>query len=959
MIQRASVLLISLVLVVFITFLLTVYIRSMGKYHNAAISDVFNTYAEAAMRGGQMKIIQTLQNAALVDDPNHPDFYSCFQSSWRQNFRRDKTLEPSGQWPDANATPGSATWELPKRNVAYRSEEYRTYGPPDNAWEYKSSDRMSDGMLQILGLKSDTATTASKDLNAILGANAGARWFEVAWLDNKGQPVDEADARYVVRYAVEALDLSGYLGFNFYPELNTDFSSMSNADALALKRQYRALRERYGKLIAEGYAWEHHWLSGRVCYNILPRDNGNARSCEPFINAYRHYLEPYRIEDDPFKVELNWNQPMNAPQTHLPGMNITFPSGQRWMHGYPNNWPGDFHFYTDWRFSYAHHNQIYDLFQGHGHTWTSDGNAKVYKTQVVPGPYYSYQSYASSFLEINDNLFGMFYRPHAYNLFDSGLKVSKGDDCDSPFRVNILTAPRATLENMLKRPMCRLGYTRKQDPTGLDVFGGPGAQLFPFAVGDPLMPFSNDAAAADLYDDNLQFDTFYTFANTANAPLGTTLDTWFERTHSMWLWFYGLAYNEGRQIGPRNHPDESFLSGYNGATPLGRHIAERFQRRNTLDLNLSQTWEHDVMEALCGAILITQRVWNANANRSVSTWSATYTDNTLDLNLEDIKQEWDDYAWLRMGSGSASLADIANDSKHDLATIHDVERLFLRMLGEKINTNHGNARGQGRAYDRQDPSTWRALPKVLSGHYVSYQSGAGVQDDRIREDHVLPYPAANQSFNYHSWPAAQSPQHRLRDHQFTNGMERLLNDVRMSYFGSSAIDFNFDGFAESSVNGWNDGGDNIDTWMVGAAQRGGQKDPQNDRYGPGFRDASGIKTPLSESQATYAKLRDAHVDWMELDNGLDNSRDYGFTVAGRLYMGKSQAYRIFIRGQVWDLVRNKKTSEVNLDMVYAPNPSDDPTSYAIEDTDLSDSHIISQRPIRNYRLIYSEDAFTE
>ncbi len=945
-----SVLLVSISLVVFLSFLLTVYIRSMSKYRNAAISDVFNTHAEIAMRNGQIKVMHTLQRAALVDDPDDPDFYSTFQSSWRTEFRRDKTLEPGGEWPDANATMGSATWQLPEKNVPNRSEDYRTYGPVEGAYNW--SDRLSDGMLQILGLKTDTKTSKSIKMTDTLGSNAGARWHEIGWLDNEGQPSTEADGRYIVRYAVELLDLSGFMGFNFYPEESVDFSSMSNAEALALRRKFRALRERYGSALATVYAKEGMWRFNRYTYNILSRANQNMWSVDPYARNYRHHLEPFRIEDDPFKVEVNWLQQVNAPQSHTDPISVEYDYRVQNLSGVNLR-------FDTWKLNTCHAYQTHDLFQGHGHLWSGDGNAITFKAQVIPGPYYSYQAFASTFLGFYDNLDGMFYMPHSYNLFDTGLLVANGDDCDAPFRVNLLTATNKTLENMIKGSMCRLKYIRPQDWTGQDAFDGPGTQLFPFAIGDPLMPFSSDPAAADMYDDNLDFNQHVTFANTANAPVNSTLDAWYERTGSMYQWFYGLDYNEGRQLGPRSHIENSFLSGYQNhgpGLPYDVRTAQRFTRRNTFDLNVANTYEHDVMEALMAAVYTAKRAWNGKSHTKLRSSDPAWADNTQDPTLEELKQEWDDFAWLRTGSATSSVSDIEDESKHELATVHDVEQLFLRILGEQINTNAGNARGGGQPYDRQDPKTWRALPRTLSGRFVEYQNSGAVQDDRIKTDHVLPVPQSNQRFSYDTGSAENA---RIRTHQNTAGMERLLNDVRMSFFGSPAIDFNFDAFAESSTNGWNDGGDSLVTWMTNAATRGGQKNPSNDRYGPGYRNGSGTKTPLTSGNATFTKLRTAHVDWMELDEGQDSSRDYGFTVTGRFYMGKSQAYRCFIRGQVWDTVRNKKTSEVMLDMSYAPNPSDDPTTYAIEDTDLSDSHVIMQRPIRNYQLFYSEDNFTE
>ena len=937
--RQASVLIICIMLIVFTTTLLTFYIRSMSRYHGAAISDVFNTYAELAMRNGQIHAMHTLQRAALVDDPDHPDFYSTFHSSWRSEFRRDKTLEDGGEWPDAKAMSlGSASWALPQHNVPSRSGAYRTYGPGTQA---SSSDRMSDGMLQILGWKRDGQSTLSNGMQFTIGANAGARWFESNFLDGDGQPLDPADkddARYVVRYAVEMIDLSGFMGFNFYPEENVDWSSLSPDQALQKRRYFRALRERYGSVHMAHMAWEqtHPW--SKITYNVLPRSTGsiNSTSLEPKFLAFRHHLEPYRLEDDPFKVEMDNNS----------------------FHVWAPQVPRKFIF---WSFHRAKFHQIYDLFQGHGQIWTGNMNALVYKTQVNPGPYYSYQNLASALIEGWDNMDDIFYRPHTYNLFDTGLHVENGDDCYSPFRINILTATPLSLGNAFQRHM---GHVAFQSGYGSDQgFDGPPILSFPFAIGDPLIPFSNDSNAADLYDDNFKVGQAYTYSNTADAPVDSTLDTWFERTGSMFQWFYGLDYNEGRQIGPRYRPNyqNSILQGYGNwgrdTAVNSAETAKRFTRRHKFELNTSQSYEHDVLEAMAGAVFATQKIWNGQSQRHRYGWDPGWADNTNDHSLERLQKIWEDFAWMRTGSASSTIADIEDNSKNELATIHDVERFFLRILGEKIDEQNGNARGNGVPYNRQDPSTWRALPRALAGVSLpnnSYPKVWSVQDDRVKNDHVLAQATTN-AFRYVDVPEKT----RLRDHQNTAGMERFLNDVRMSYFGSPAIDFNFDGFAESSVNGWNDGGDNITTWMTNFRERGGQKIPDLDTYGPGSRDTSGSKVPLASNNVTYQTLRDQHVDWMELDQGADNSRKYGFSACGRLYMGKSNAYRIFIRGQVWDLIRNKKTSEVNLDMVYSPNPSDNPMTYTIEDTDLADSHVIMQRPIRNYQMTYSEDNFTE
>ncbi len=64
-----------------------------------------------------------------------------------------------------------------------------------------------------------------------------------------------------------------------------------------------------------------------------------------------------------------------------------------------------------------------------------------------------------------------------------------------------------------------------------------------------------------------------------------------------------------------------------------------------------------------------------------------------------------------------------------------------------------------------------------------------------------------------------------------------------------------------------------------------------------------------------------------------------FTIAGDFFLGKSHYYRIFSRGEVWDNVLDRKTSEATLDSVFCVDP---------DGTDPTQSQFLYQRWLANH-----------
>jgi len=257
-----------------------------------------------------------------------------------------------------------------------------------------------------------------------------------------------------------------------------------------------------------------------------------------------------------------------------------------------------------------------------------------------------------------------------------------------------------------------------------------------------------------------------------------------------------------------------------------------------------------------------------------------------------------------------------------------IHRLFLNMLGEDVSTA---APFSG----PERPENWVAQPGVLAGRTVT-RINPGSSSTRGDNNWLVPYVDRNGGlYAIDGHPTML----RLAHGVHSAGMERLLNDVRVAFFGASYVDdsgvtqpippldFNGDGFAESSLTGFNDGlVAKPGSYVHGVSRPRPYSDQASDAgnpYHPFLAAAPGM--PLKP-----------------------------FTAAGRLFMGKSHYFRVSVRGQLWDLVTQEKSAERTLDFIYCVNPSDHPATIELEGPlgdngtpDLTDSHVLFQRTLIN------------
>ncbi|NRA38352.1 MAG: hypothetical protein HRU15_09445, partial [Planctomycetes bacterium] len=195
----------------------------------------------------------------------------------------------------------------------------------------------------------------------------------------------------------------------------------------------------------------------------------------------------------------------------------------------------------------------------------------------------------------------------------------------------------------------------------------------------------------------------------------------------------------------------------------------------------------------------------------------------------------------------------------------------------------------------------------------------------------------------------------------TRGMEYALNDVRMSIFGSSALNFNNDDIngdingdsstddddAESTLNGW------VDRIIpVAPSTRTHRRifsweSPNKTRY-------RFIEQVLAS--ATLAGYEWAGYEWKVLtQNDVDDiflkhplwldaawtndSPIRPFSKTGRLTIDKARFYKAVTHCQVWNNLLEKRMSDVTSEIIYILDPN--------EDDDISDSHIQYRRTHRN------------
>ena len=220
--------------------------------------------------------------------------------------------------------------------------------------------------------------------------------------------------------------------------------------------------------------------------------------------------------------------------------------------------------------------------------------------------------------------------------------------------------------------------------------------------------------------------------------------------------------------------------------------------------------------------------------------------------------------------------------------------------------------------------------------------------------------------------AADKKASRLEPGDNTRAMEYLLNDLRMSFFGSAPLNFNGDDVnqdgvvdqadAESTCSGWWHNGVHMWSWWWDGVQRTevvGNEWMQKPCWYRFWYGESQMATPYMPGQRnriarwTGTMWQEYIVGDPEFDALLAINTPFlndpqgapwsdinlpikPWSASGRFFVGKSKLYRLISRGQVYDNIIGKASGEVNLETTFAI--VEDPTT-----NNLEDSHVIYKR----------------
>ncbi|MFW5829899.1 MAG: hypothetical protein ACOCXA_06520, partial [Planctomycetota bacterium] len=706
--RSGSVLLLSLMLLAFMVTIASTFLISMSRYRAVGRNVVLRTQAEVAMRAGKAHAVQVLQRHAMEPTTGSvtsvasgaADRFSGRASNWVREFEADVTLEPGGSWP---------VNEPPAHNMAEQTVRFSgigTWSRDKTLGDILTSDTFNDGFWDMLGwYQGSSDRDIGTDMH--IGAIQGSRFFDVAHLDANFQPVAEPDARYVVRYAVLVYDLTGMINLNFMPEEDYSLSELGSGPG-SLRERLADLRQRYAMNLMSLYGVDGHLGQFWSAQNNVPLfagwvvDSGGSTlgPVDPTLRtlvvrpeelALKRHCTPFSAREDGWLVNRNS---------------------------------------ALYRNYYGH--RVARLLEGRGvHTYQG------LLRSLTPGPVLGWGGIgrrARYIANYKQNAYGLSYTP-----FTRGLRAGHGlarrtalldhgevDDVDTPWHFNILTMPQFTGRLMLHGWTSQVRYARGEG--GYNGFDWRTADLLPYADGVALRP----SIAGGRHDDN------YVPLNDATAPMrgnlmsdsqagDGSLDAWYERTGAMRRWFYGLRGNEGRAIGPRQSVDyagRNFWSVKQGKTLAGGYLT--FGNRAALSTSLPadgqggavfhESYEFDIVDALAQAVEIARFAWGGR-RAYIGNYAKSDADplffSSADKDSEFAQADW------------AAL-------RGRLQSSHDVERLFLHILGEEV--------GGG----RHDPRTWRALPRMLAGQPVRLETGVDPSSgfagwfvpQRIGEDQV-------------------------------------------------------------------------------------------------------------------------------------------------------------------------------------------------------------------------------
>lgn len=467
--------------------------------------------------------------------------------------------------------------------------------------------------------------------------------------------------------------------------------------------------------------------------------------------------------------------------------------------------------------------------------------------------------------------------------FGRGLRHDAGDTVNTPWNVNLLTAPPNVINAMLlaylPASVKTIKLTREsyKEYTGLNAFGhdtwGPvlatnvvpeqnlsfrGRDLFT-RVATPAFALYSPPSSADA-DPNYQLYSSISFTTNPNKTHGERTEPRLAHERYPGRLWNGNSANPGEaednmgahidvdttfhRHGLCSHTREPLLSDFSGSITFRRNggqptpLAPAGARpAGWGDDDDTFTWSAD------------PTVYKFND----SYWWDIY--KAFSTAAAFVRAQWVQYPNPAIDPETAfdpaSLRDPAA-----YTTIAALDRLFLRQLGENIDA-------PGSIGSMQAPVIQSAR---WDGQEQQWQLGApAIHNIRSLLDADL---------------LAQNGQSSL---ERSKVMEMVLNDFRMSFFGANPeyaatfrpLDFNGDGHVQCSAYAAN-------------------------------------------IAATADEIANGTNSWKLTANAA--VIDHPFSLTGCFFIGKSRSYRVIVRGEVWDNLLSKPVSGITLEALVAVDP---------------------------------------
>ena len=236
--------------------------------------------------------------------------------------------------------------------------------------------------------------------------------------------------------------------------------------------------------------------------------------------------------------------------------------------------------------------------------------------------------------------------------------------------------------------------------------------------------------------------------------------------------------------------------------------------------------------------------------------------------------------------------------------------------------------------DAMTEQVMRETYRILGEHEVNAGAGSVRTGSFLAGDEVTIGDGRSVNRNCQISPTANS-----------RAMEYFLNDMMISLFGkanpdftvgdavtndSIALDFNQDGYAESTVTGWYDhaNGRRVWSWWWDGLGPYVRVADQNDYMKrPGwYRFYAGDATPYRKIGGEWKAVPDVATFYEYNDLWLKNGGSYPikpFSKTGRLFIGKSRYFSAFMRAEVYDKRTELPVADVNRTFSYMLDPNND------------------------------------